>query len=262
MKIFILTDIEGAAGVVSFLDQTHSDAKYYEDAKKLLTAEVNAGIEGLLEAEAKEILILDGHGPGGIYFENLHPAAQLIHGRPLSTLWQEEVADCDAAVFIGQHAMAGTAKGNLNHTQNSRGIDYIKLNGTIIGEIAQFALLAGFYKVPVIALSGDDEACREIEKLIPGVTAISVKRGLSRTSAVSVSAPEAHKRIRNGMKQALIKHKKNPIKPVSRPGPYVIEKRYFTTDFVERFRGVERAEIIDSQTVRLKSNNIKDIIYA
>ncbi len=262
MKIFIITDMEGAAGVVTFLDQAFPDGKYYEKAKKLLTEEVNAGVSGLCEAGAEEILILDGHGAGGITFELLHPVCRLIHGSPLSPLWKDELAGCDAAVFIGQHSMAGTEKGNLNHTQDSRGIDYIKLNGKLIGEIAQFALLAGSYKVPVIALSGDDAACREIEELIPGVTTISVKRGLSRTSAISVSIQEAHRRIQDGMKQALIKHKKNPLQPVVLPGPYVLEKKYFTTDLTERYNDNVNVEFVDSQTVRLKSSDIRDIIYA
>ena len=38
----MLTDLEGVSGVVSFIDQTYDTGKYNEQAKKLLTAEVNA----------------------------------------------------------------------------------------------------------------------------------------------------------------------------------------------------------------------------
>ena len=35
MKVFILGDLEGTAGVVDFKSQTYSDAKYYEQTKRL-----------------------------------------------------------------------------------------------------------------------------------------------------------------------------------------------------------------------------------
>ena len=47
-SIFIVTDLEGTAGVVSFADQSYPDGRYYDAAKKLATAEVNAAVEGLL----------------------------------------------------------------------------------------------------------------------------------------------------------------------------------------------------------------------
>ena len=49
MKVYIGTDLEGVAGVVTFTQQTYSNAKYYEQSKKLLTAEVNAAVEGIVE---------------------------------------------------------------------------------------------------------------------------------------------------------------------------------------------------------------------
>ncbi len=53
-----------------------------------------------------------------------------------------------------------------------------------LGEIAQWAL-RGALGLPVIFLSGDHAACREIEALIPGVTTAAVKQGLSCTSAIT-----------------------------------------------------------------------------
>ena len=38
-KVYIGTDLEGVAGVVSFTEQGYADGKYYEQAKRLLTAE-------------------------------------------------------------------------------------------------------------------------------------------------------------------------------------------------------------------------------
>ncbi len=264
MKILVCTDIEGVSGVVSFTEQADASGKYYEQAKKLLTAEINAAVEGMLEEKIEEIMVIDGHGAGGIVFEDLHPGAKLFHGRPWAwaIFCDELVKTFDAAIMIGQHAMAGAQRGNLNHTQDSRSIEYYKLNGKPIGEIAQFALMCGAYNVPMIFLSGDDVACRETQDLIPGITAAAVKIGMSRTSAISYPPTEAHRRIREGIKVAIRQHRKKPIPPLQWKGPYVLEKKFFHTGNVDHYAKNPMARIIDPQILQLHSENILDIIYA
>ena len=263
-KVYIGTDLEGVAGVVSFAEQGYADGKYYEQAKRLLTAEINAAIEGLLEAGVEDILVSDGHGPGGIHYDTLHPEAKLIHGRPLpAARVYPIIAHYHAAIMIGQHAMCGTPDGNMNHTQSSRTIEYYKLNGKEIGEIAQFALYQGALGLPLIFLSGDQAACREAAELIPGITPVAVKTGLSRSSAISLAAPKAHQLIRQGVKLAFEKQNKNPVSPLTWPGPYILEKRFLFTNTSDPYLSHPLLhKIIDTKTVQLKSDNIKDIIYA
>jgi D-amino peptidase len=263
MKILMGTDLEGVAGVVSFTEQSYADARYYDRAKRLLTGEVNAAVEGLLVAGVEDVLVMDGHGPGGIWFEDLHPAARLLHGRPLAP--RERMAPIlsqyDACAMIGQHAMAGVVTSNQGHTQSSRTIDSIKLNGKKIGEIAQFALYYGGLGVPLIFLSGEQDACQEVEDLIPGIVTVSVQQGLGRGSAISLSAPEAHRRIGEGIQRAIKRQQQDPIPPLRWDGPYVLEKRFFHTDVADRASAQPGAERVDSQTVRFRSANILDIIY-
>ncbi|MCU0520721.1 MAG: M55 family metallopeptidase [Anaerolineae bacterium] len=263
MKVLMMTDLEGVAGVVTFEQDSYSDGKYYEAAKQLLTAEVNASVDGLLDAGAEEVLVLDMHGPGGIAFGALHPAARLMHGRPLAP---QAVRDAvyrtyDVSVIIGQHALAGIADGNLAHTQSSRSIDIYTLNGKPIGEIAQWALYCGALGLPVIFLSGDQAACREIEDLIPGVTTAAVKQGLSRTSAITLSKEASRELIRSGSRLALERQRSNPIAPLVWEPPYVLEKRYFHSDSADAAASQPGVERIDSQTVRLRSDSILDLIY-
>lgn len=263
MKVFMVTDMEGVAGITSFTKQSYADAKYYEQAKKLETAEVNAAVDGLLDAGVTDILVWDGHGAEGISFEDLHPAAKLLHGRP-SPPWSrinEVIAQYDVVVIVGQHAMAGVATSNQNHTQSSQTIDYYKLNGKLIGEIGQIALYFGSFGLPLIFLSGELDACKETEDLVPGVTTVSVKQGLGRGAAISLSAQEARRRIREGICQAIEKQKTAPIEPLVWPGPYVLEKRYFHTDVADGAASQPGVERVDSQTVRLQSDNIREIIY-
>lgn len=266
MKAFICTDLEGVAGVVSFADQTYPGGKYVEQSNRLLTAEVSACVQGLREAGVADVLVLDGHGPGAIVFEELHPDARLIHGRPLHPIWRTLLEGCDIALLVGQHAMAGVPDGNLNHTQNSRGVTSIAMNGRLIGETGQFALLAGSYGVPVIFLSGDEAGCREATELIPGITTVAVKQGLGRNSAISIGAVRAREMIREGAARAVERHRASPVAPLRWPGPYVLEKRYFSTDLTESYRDAARfdpsIEIVDPLTVRIRKNDIRAIVYA
>jgi D-amino peptidase len=262
-KILMMTDLEGVAGVVSFEDQTGPSGRYYEAAKKLLTAEVNAAVDGLLQAGVEEVLVVDGHGPGAIQFEDLHPAARLLHGRPLAP-WASLARifeTYDASIIVGQHAMAGVRTGNMNHTQNSRAIDYYKLNGRKIGEIAQWALYCGALGVPLIFLSGDEDACGEAQALIPGIVTAAVKQGLGRGSAISFSAPEAQRRIRAGAKQAVEQQDSSPILPLVWAGPYELEIRYFTSSDADARAAQPGLDRIDDQTVRIAGASIIDIIY-
>jgi D-amino peptidase len=263
MNVVMMTDLEGVAGVVSFEDQAYASGTYYEAAKKLLTAEINAAVEGLLAAGVEDVLVIDGHGAGGVLFEELHPAANLLHGRPSAPadVRKEVIAGYDAAVIVGQHAMAGVADGNLAHTQSSRHIDYIKLNGTPIGETAQFALYCGGLGVPVIFLSGDHAACREVEALIPGITTAEVKQGLSRDSAISLSKEAARALIRERIQVAVEKQRSDPIAPLVWEPPYVLETRYFHTDTADAKGDQPGAERVDSQTVRFRSDDIVEIVY-
>ena len=98
-KIFMVTDMEGVAGITSFTDQSYPDGRYYDAGKKLVTAEINAAVDGLLDAGVEDILVWDGHGAGGIVFEELHPAAKLLHGRP-SPPWSRPRASSSALIAV------------------------------------------------------------------------------------------------------------------------------------------------------------------
>jgi D-amino peptidase len=263
MKVYVMTDLEGVAGVVSFESQAYPTGKYYEEAKKLLTAEVNAAVAAMVEWGVEDVLIEDGHGSGGICYPDLHEAAKLLHGRPQA---EPRVRDAivegyDVMMIIGQHAMAGGATANLNHTQSSLTIEYIKLNGRPIGEIAQSALYDGALGLPLIFLSGDEAACREAEELVEGVTTAAVKKGTGRNCAVSLSVAESHRLIREGVTEALRKQTAEPIPPLAWEPPFVLEKRFFHTDAADRYAQQPGYERADSLTVRYRGDDIRDVVY-
>lgn len=268
MRVIIGTDVEGVAGVVSFEAQAFPEGRYFEAARRLTTGEVNAAVEALVSAGVDDILVEDGHGVGGIVYEDLHPVARLMHGRRVANrggVIDAALQGYDAFIMIGQHAMAGVSDGNLNHTQSSATIDYMKLNGEPIGETAQLVLYHGAMGQPFIFLSGDEAACSEAEQLAPGITTAPVKTGLGRSAAISLSQPAAHRLIRERLIVAIDRHRADPLPPVTRPGPYVMEVRFFHTDVADsnayRHRGRLNVERVDSQTIRLFSDDVRDVIF-
>jgi D-amino peptidase len=263
MKVYVMTDLEGVAGVVSFEAQAYPTGKYYEEAKRLLTAEVNAAVAAMVEWGVEDILVEDGHGCGGIHYPDLHDAAKLLHGRPGAEARVRDaiVEGYDVMMIIGQHAMAGGASANLNHTQDSQAIEYIKLNGRPIGEIAQAALYDGSLGLPFIFLSGDEAACREAEELVEGVTTAAVKKGTGRSSAVSLSVAQAHARIREAVTRSLEKQAAHPVQPLVWQPPFVLEKRLFHTDVADRTARQPGYERVDSLTVRYRGDDIRDVVY-
>jgi len=74
----------------------------------------------------------------------------------------------DAAMCIGFHARSGDSSGVLSHTWTGKFLD-VRLNGVLLSEARIAALIAGYYGVPVVMLSGDDVICREVEEWLPGV---------------------------------------------------------------------------------------------
>ena len=82
MNVLISVDMEGISGVVTWDHVSHTH-KEYERFRKLMTAEVNAAIEGALAGGATGIVVNDSHGSmGNILIEELDSAAELISGSP------------------------------------------------------------------------------------------------------------------------------------------------------------------------------------
>jgi D-amino peptidase len=261
-SIFVLTDLEGVAGVTSFTDDAAATGRYYDHAKKLLTDEINAMAEALVQEGVEDIYVCDGHGAGGVWYDTIHPQVKLVHGRPttLRALFQP-VERVEVVAILGQHAMAGVATSNMSHTQNSSAIDYMKLNGRLIGEIAQFALYAGLMGRPCIFLTGEKDACIEAEDTVPGITTMAVKEGLARGTAISLSREKAHQVIREGVAQAVRKHREQPIQPLVWAGPYVMETRYYRTEQADSAFVPGRTTRVDGQTIRKESANLLDVLY-
>jgi D-amino peptidase len=180
VKICIMTDMEGVAGVLDHDNwcqprERNYPGRYYDLGREFLTMEVNAAVAGFVEGGADSILVVDGHGAGGINPALLDQRAQLMRGWPEG--WPDGLdASFDAVAFVGQHAKAGTPRAHLAHTQWFNYLDQT-INGLSIGEFGELAVCAAELAVPVIFASGDEALCREAMSLTPGIVTVAVKRG-------------------------------------------------------------------------------------
>lgn len=254
MKIYIVTDLEGVAGVV-LPAQTAHGTREFEEARRLLTYEVNATVEGILSVVDAEVYVNDGHDGGfNLVLEDLHEEAKVVLGapRPFSLGGLDD--SFDAVFLLGYHSMAGSRKGVLSHTMSSRAIYRVVFNGDEIGEIGIIALLSGRYDVPVGLVTGDLAAVNEARRLLRDVQVVTVKWGLGRCYAVSLSPKKARRLI----KEAAAKTVKSlgKYKPLKVDPPYEVVVEYSSAEHADsrsKIRGVER---VDERTIRVKSSDL------
>jgi len=189
MRITIWVDMEGIAGIEVW-EQVSHDAPMYQEARKLMTEEVNAAVRGAYAAGAREIVVIDCHGAGGGYsFKSLipdmcDPRAEYVLGAPWMRYVKPLAEGCDAALLVGAHAMAGTENGVLSHTVSSQAWYNAWINHDLVGESGICAAVCGNWNCPVAFVAADEATCREVQTLLGNqVTAAIVKWGIGRFAA-------------------------------------------------------------------------------
>jgi len=206
-RVFISVDMEGIWGVVAG-SQTSSDSPEYGPARKWMAEDVNAVIAGLFEAGAAEVVVNDSHGSmRNIIADQLDPRASLISGSPKPLSMMQGIdSTFDACVFVGYHARAGTAAATLDHTISGGTIRSIRINGQELPELGINGAIAGYFKVPVIMLSGDTATCEQARAILgQEIVAVPVKEAVVRYAAKLYPMDEARKALREGAKAALAK---------------------------------------------------------
>lgn len=255
-KVFMITDMEGVDGIFDTDLQCQPwVSPRWAESQKLLTEEVNAAVDGLVEGGATDVIVWDGHDSSrSLSVLDINPKATLLTGTPISPTLELD-SSYSALVFIGQHAMAGAEKGILNHSYSSVGIHNMWVNGEPVGEIGGRVMLAGYYGIPVIMLSGDVAACKELHKLVSKAECAAVKEGVSRTAGFMLPHAKACKLIHDKAQQAM-RHLAD-YKPYKVSGPVEL-KVEFTTRGAEQFPPREGVKQVDSRTLVFKGRDLLD----
>lgn len=253
MKIYVSADMEGISTITSgdFLAQERSE---YSRGRLLLTNEVNAVIKGILEHGDHQVIVNDAHGSmRNILIENLDERATLISGSPKKGSMMCGIDDSfDAAIFVGYHPKSGTF-GNLSHTINGGLFKSITINGKECGEYGMNAGVAGFYKVPVIMVSGDNYLKAEVHELTPKTTYVTVKEAISYTCAKAKHPNLVYNELSNNAKVALDNY--TLVAPLDH-GKVNVDVQFKIPVYADIMELIPTVERTDSDTVSFEAENM------
>ncbi len=244
-QVYISADMEGIAGLSATDDPL---------GRRLMTAEVNAAIQGAFAAGATRVVVNDAHGGhDNLIQDQLDPRATLLRGdlKPYGMM-QGLDASFSAVVFIGYHAKAGQQGGFLAHTGSGRTAD-LRVNGVSVGEGGMNALYAAWYGVPVVFVAGDSMAVQEMRELVPGVGGAAVKSGIWNRAVQTLSPDSARAAIRRGVADALRNRRGGGGHPAAM-APFRVELRYANALYADIAEGIPSVDRVDATTVGFQVN--------
>ena len=256
LKVFISADMEGIAGVVT-QDQLGPSGFEYGQFRKFMTAEVNAAIEAAREMGATDIVVGDSHGNGlNLLLDALPQDIILVRAWPRPLGMMEGIDDSfGAAIFIGYHASAGNTGGIAAHTMSGADFLSVKINGAEITEGGINALIAGHFGVPIVMISGDDAAVREVTDMVGPIEVAVVKWHYSHTSGRTLM-PEAAQALIKDKVQAGLK-RRHELQPFRIEGPLSLDLTYKNDKAAGLIAYLPNVELIDNHTVRFVGDIIE-----
>lgn len=225
-KIFISADMEGITGI-SGSDQLSAAGAEYGRSRKLMADDVNAAIRGAKAGGATEVIVNDSHGSmRNLRLEDLEARVTLIsHSFKPYGMMQGLDESFDAAIFIGYHAQAGTPTGVFAHTGSGVVAD-VRVNGRSLGEGGLNTLVAGWYGVPVVLVTGDDVAVKQVAAIATGTRTVAVKRAINQRAVELRPLVTVHQEIENAAREGVAGARK--LKP-QRDAAYNVELQFADT---------------------------------
>jgi len=209
-KVYISVDMEGISGVVGD-DQTSAGQPEYNRSRKLMAEDANAAIRGAFAGGATEVVVNDSHGSQrNLLPEDLDPRARLIsHSFKRHGMVEGLDQTFDAVIFVGYHAKADSPRGLFAHT-GSGVVKDVQVNGRSAGEGGLNTLMAQWYGVPVVLITGDDVAIEQQKEWTPTTRGVIVKRAINMRAVESRPLAEARREIESAAKEAVASSRKIP----------------------------------------------------
>lgn len=258
MKIYISVDIDGIGSLAEMCVMSGYPPLPW--VQELATREVNAAVEGALEGGATTVVVNENHSSRHMIPELLHPAAELLIGRPKPVQTLDDLDETFDAVFlVGIHARAGTPGAVMDHTWDFR-IYNLRVNGTTIGEVGLNALLAGHYGVPISLVTGDNYVVQEAKELLGDVETVVVKRSRDRYAARCPHPTKVRELVHEGATRSLRDIAR--LRPFDLGKPVHLEIDFTEATFAHWASFVPTAERIGPRTVGITLDNFVDAMRA
>ena len=259
MRVFIVSDMEGVAGICRW-EQVSGGEALYDEGRRLYTAEINAAVRGARAGGATEVVVMDCHGAGkgwsfnSLLPEELEPDCEFVVQRHWTEYTGFLEEGCDAALLVAMHARAGTLDGVLSHTVSGTGWRNLYFNGRVVGETGINAALCGHWGCPVVLVTGDEATCAEARDLLGSdLTTVTVKKGLDRFSARHLTPATARAKIEEGARKALA----DPlaVSPYVPERPCTIEVELATPDAGDDYRSKRGVAFTDSRRMTSRADD-------
>ncbi|MGZ3495961.1 MAG: M55 family metallopeptidase [Vulcanimicrobiaceae bacterium] len=250
MKIYVSCDMEGTAGVCSWMQCNPSNTVEYPIYRRYMSQEVRAAIDGARAGGATSMLINDSHWDMcNLLWDELPDDVRVISGSRKPFSMAEGLGRGYAgAFFTGYHAKVGDANGALAHTYTADVLYNVRINGVPCSEALFNAAMAGYYGIPLLLVSGDRVIVEDVRQHMPWVTGVIVKESIGHYATNSLTPKAAQAAIRDASHEAM--GRIDEAKPFVFEPPITMEletTRVEQADFIELMPGFER---IGGRTLR------------
>lgn len=258
LKVYISVDMEGIAGVVT-AEQLGPAGFEYARAREFMTGEALAAIAGARDAGATQIVISDSHGNGqNLLIDKLPPDVTIIRSWPRPLMMMQGVdSTFEAAVFVGYHASTTSSAGVRAHTMSSANLAAVELNGIAMPEAGINAAIAGYFGVPVVAVTGDNVAVSEAQSLIGPIEGAVVKQAISFHSAATLTPEAAQQLVRQKVKAGI--QRRASLRPYVMKTPVRLDltfKNYTPSEILSYLSIVQRTT---AHAIRFNGRDILEV---
>ncbi|HEX6125722.1 MAG TPA: M55 family metallopeptidase [Pyrinomonadaceae bacterium] len=258
MKIYISADMEGVVGVVSG-DQLGPTGFDYQRTRELMTQEVNAATDAAFEAGATEVTVSDSHGNAqNLLIEKLPKNVFVVRGFPRPLMMMQGIDETfDGVIFLGYHSSTTNPGGVRAHSFSSARLADVRLNGVSMSEGSFNAAIAGHFNVPVIMVSGDDAAVKEVASIVGDVEGAVVKWNYGFHSAKTMMPEAAYALIREKVKTAV--GRITDFKPYKPRTPVQLDVRFKSYRPSEVLSYLSIVERTDAHSIRFIGKDIIEV---
>ena len=255
LKVYISVDMEGISGVNSD-NQTSAAGAEYGRARKLMVEDANAAIRGAFEGGATEVVVNDSHGSQrNLLPEDIDPRVTLIsHSFKRHGMMEGLDGSFDAVIFVGYHAKAGSPRGVFAHT-GSGVLSDLQINGVSVGEGGMNALLARWYGVPLVMVTGDDVAVEEQRVTAPNVRGVVVKRAINSRAVALRPLVDTRREIQSAAKESVAAAKKAPPERLS---AYTVRMTFRDPTIPEVATAFREVRLVSPTTVEFTRDAMPD----
>lgn len=226
MRVYLMMDIEGVAGVVHSEEGARGNAEY-ERARRLMTNEASAIVQGLFETNANaQVSVVDSHGTyRNIIPELLDERATLLRGKPRYVGMMDGIdAGYDFAIFAGVHGRGGQGESVISHTFTGHLLD-IRINNVSCGELELNSMIAGFHGVPVGMVAGDQQvAAAALDLLGDSVTIVTTKQSKGASAGESLHPQKSCELLKSAATACAASW--STLKALTPPAPVAIDVEF------------------------------------